>query len=76
MDNCTRHAFTDGECVLTGCKDCPGRQTVPRDPTLVLDRLIAIAAIVFFGGCLAVGVSLIVDGLNRAERAYQLEART
>lgn len=25
MDNCTRHAFTDGECVHAGCIGCPGR---------------------------------------------------
>ena len=25
MDICTRHAFTDGECVRAGCVGCPGR---------------------------------------------------
>jgi hypothetical protein len=25
MDTCTRHAFTDGECVTHGCWNCPGR---------------------------------------------------
>lgn len=25
MENCTRHAFTDGECVHSGCVNCPGR---------------------------------------------------
>lgn len=23
--HCTRHAFTDGECVTHGCWNCPGR---------------------------------------------------
>jgi hypothetical protein len=25
MIDCTRHAFTDGECVTHGCWNCPGR---------------------------------------------------
>lgn len=25
MRDCTRHAFTDGECVTHGCWNCPGR---------------------------------------------------
>ena len=25
MENCTRHAFTDGECIYAGCTGCPGR---------------------------------------------------
>jgi hypothetical protein len=24
MENCTRHAFTDGQCVHAGCTNCPG----------------------------------------------------
>ena len=37
--------------------------------------VLAIIGIVFFGGCLAVGVFMIADGINRAEREFQQEAR-
>lgn len=33
MDICTRHAFTDGQCVNYGCKDCPAEIYIPADKT-------------------------------------------
>lgn len=60
MDNCTRHAFTDGQCVTYGCKDCPATIWIPPTETefgrhllkVSRQRLLFVLAIPFAIFCL------------------------
>jgi hypothetical protein len=77
-DCCTRHAFTDGQCVNYGCKDCPATIYIPADQRPIgrsilmqsRQRLYVVLAVL-----LPVFIFAASVGLARAERAHQIEAR-
>lgn len=58
--DCTRHAFTDGDCVKAGCRNCPAR--LGEIATSSTDDGSAIAAVILIAG-LAGLVGLIVRGI-------------
>lgn len=84
MDNCTRYQFTDGDCrkVPDGCLGCPGKfqevdlrinaaQSNERGHRLAIAVLLGVGLLFF---CFALGLA-VIDGMQRAEDAYQADLR-
>jgi len=53
-DQCVRHAFSDGTCVLHGCVDCPARlyevpviEIVDAPVVWISERVLIVAIVVF-----------------------------
>jgi hypothetical protein len=79
MIDCTRHAFTDGECVTHGCWNCPGRaerladiNARQRAERAKSGRWINLGIIAVLAAIFTLSA---VAGLSRAETAFQQEAR-
>lgn len=64
QSRCTRHAFTDGECAFSGCRDCPGRAEIAiAAPTRRLSPAHLVAAFLAPGLILwaLIGIGALVD---------------
>lgn len=83
MDNCTRHAFTDGACkTVSNCRACPGEAENVADAyaTSIEEgpwfRIALFAPLIVAAVFAAYGLGYAaIEGMNRAEASFQADLR-